>query len=214
MSMDPSEITIREYTDKDEAEWMRVHATILTISHSWNYCIQERPPYEGHESTRLVVMHDENIIGLTDCQYENEPGELCFNKDSRGGYVLEFGRLPEYGKMDIGPRLIDATIADAKKKGITRLEYWSQDRNAQRFYVRLGLPEISRHYRFRFKPPKDTNDHFHQDNVGIEYLYGACIPEEWSRVKKEYDIITKHPLEPHLCIGYEIRDFNRRFSAE
>ena len=39
MSMDPSEITIREYTDKDEAEWMRVHATILTISHSWNYCI-------------------------------------------------------------------------------------------------------------------------------------------------------------------------------
>ena len=208
------DIEIREYRDEDEVEWMRVHAIILSISHSWNYSIQERPPYEGYESTRLVVVHDGKIIGLTDCQYENEPGELCFNKDSRGGYVLEFGRLPEYGKMDLGPRLIDATIADAKKKGFTRLEYWSQDRNAQRFYIRLGLPEISRHYRFRFKPPKDTNDHFLQDRVGIEYLYGACTPEEWPRVKKEYDIITKHPLEPHLCIGYDIRDFDRKFSAD
>ncbi len=42
------DIEIREYRDEDEAEWMRVHAIILSISHSWNYSIQERPPYEGH----------------------------------------------------------------------------------------------------------------------------------------------------------------------
>ena len=120
--------------------------------------------------------------------------------------------LPEYSNMNIGPRLIDATIADAKEKGIARLEYWSQDRNAQRFYARLGLPEISRHYRFRFKAPKDLNDRFLEDRVGLEYLYGACMPEEWPRVKKDYDVVTKHPLEPHLCIGYEIRDFSRKFS--
>ena len=43
------------------------------------------------------------------------------------------------------------------------------------------------------------------DFVGVEYLYGACMPEEWPLVKKKYDIIEKHPLEPHLCVGYEIR---------
>ena len=206
-------IEIREYRDEDEAEWMRVHAIIMSISHSWNYSIQDRPQYEGYESTRLVVVHEGKIIGLTDCQYENEPGEICFHKNSRGGYVLEFGRLPEYAKMDIGPQLIDATIADAKKKGFTRLEYWSQDRNAQRFYVRLGLPEISRHYRFRFKSPKDINNRLLQGGVALEYLYGACTPEEWPRIKKDYDIIEKHPLEPHLCIGYEISDFDRKFAA-
>lgn len=207
------DIEIREYRDEDEAEWMRVHAIILSISHSWNYSIQERPDYEGHESTRLVALHDGKIVGLTDTMYDNEPGEICFHKDSRGGYVVEFGRLPEFGKRDIGPRLIDATIAAARTKGITRLEYWSQDRNAQRFYVKLGLPEISRHYRFRFKAPDAINEAQLQNGVALEYLYGACMPEEWPRIKQEYDIIEKHPLEPHLCVGYEIRDFDRKFAT-
>lgn len=206
------DIEIREYRDEDEAEWMRVHAVVLSISHSWNYSIQERPQYEGHESTRLVALLDGKIIGLTDTQYDNEPGEICFNKDCRGGYVTEFGRLPEYPKMNIGPRLIDATVVDAKKKGITRLEYWSQDRNAQRFYARLGLPEISRHYRFRMQPPKDVADRLMQDNVGIEYVYAVCMPEEWPSVKKKYEILDRHPLEPHLCIGYEVRDFERCYA--
>lgn len=206
------DVEIREYRPEDEAEWMRVHAIILSISHSWNYTIQERPMYEGYESTKLVAVADGKIVGLTDTQYENEPGELCFQKDSRGGYVLEFGRLPEFGGCGIGPMLIDATIEDAQRKGFERLEYWSQDRRAQRFYVRLGLKEIGRHYRFRFKPTKEIEDLMMKDCIGVEYLYGACMPEEWALVKQKYEIITKHPLEPHLCIGYEIRDFSRRFS--
>ncbi len=208
------DIEIREYRDSDEQEWMRLHAIILSISHSWNYSIQERPPYTGNQSTRLVAVHEGKIVGLTDAVYENNPGEMCFVKDSRGGYVTEFGRLPEYGKLNIGPRLIDATIADAQRKGIARLEYWSQDRNAQRFYTRLGLREIGRHYRFRFAPPKLIAEEVFKGGVGIEYIYGVCMPEDWPRVKKEHEIITKHPLEPHLCIGYEVRDFSRRFAEE
>ncbi|HIJ66348.1 MAG TPA: GNAT family N-acetyltransferase, partial [Candidatus Hydrogenedentes bacterium] len=129
-------IEIREYRPEDEQEWMRVHAVIMSISHAWNYTIQERPPYEGHEATKLVAVADGKIVGLTDAQYENEPGELCFLKDSRGGYVLELGRLPEYAGHNIGKLLIDATVEDAKKKGFHRLEYWTQDRRAQRYYAR------------------------------------------------------------------------------
>ncbi|MCF6285868.1 MAG: GNAT family N-acetyltransferase [Candidatus Hydrogenedentes bacterium] len=198
-------ITVRPYRDEDEAEWLRVHAVIMSISHAWNYCIQERPDYAGYESTRLVAVDGERIVGLTDVQYENEVGELCFQKDSRGGYVLEFGRLPEYGGQEIGKLLMDATIEDAKRLGFGRLEYWSQDRRAQRYYRRLGLKEISRHYRFRFKPPKDVEERMMKDCVGVEYLYGACVPEEWPLVKEKYEIVTKHPLEPHLCVGFDVR---------
>jgi ribosomal protein S18 acetylase RimI-like enzyme len=196
---------IRPYEDADEEQWMRTHAIIMSISHAWNYCIQERPQYEGSESTKLVVVHDGNIIGLTDVQYDNKPGEVCLQKDSRGGYVLEFGRLPEYGGQEIGKRLMEATVEDAKSKGFQRLEYWSQDRRAQRFYQRLALKEIGRHYRFRIKPPKDIVERMMKDYVGVEYLYCACTPEEWPLVLKKYDVNTKHPLEPHLCVGYEIR---------
>ena len=184
---------------------MRVHAIILSISHSWNYSIQERPQYEGHKSTKLVASVDGKIVGLSDTKYENEIGEFCFVKDSPGGYVLEFGRLPEYGGAGLGKKLIDATIEDAKRQGFSRLEYWSQDRAAQRYYARLRLPEIGRHYRFRFRPPPGIAEELQKDFIGVEYLYGACVPEEWPLVKKKYDIVTDHPLEPHLCIGYEIR---------
>lgn len=199
------EITIREYRDEDEAEWMRVHAIILSISHAWNYTIQERPKYEGHQSTRLVAIAEGRIAGLTDVQYENEPGEFCFLKDSPGGYVLEFGRLPEYAGHNLGRRLIDAAIEDAKRKGFRRLEYWTQDRKAQRFYQRVGMPEIGRHYRFRMKPPADIAAGLLQQAVGVEYLYCACPVENWPAMRRRFEIIERHPLEPHLCIGYELR---------
>jgi len=127
------------------------------------------------------------------------------SKDSVGGYVLEFGRLPEYGGHRIGQLLIDATVEDAKKKGFHRLEYWTQDRKAQRYYARIRMKEIGRHYRFRMRAPEEVKDVVGRNYIGIEYLYCACLPEEWPLVKEKYDIVTKHPLEPHLCIGYEIR---------
>jgi ribosomal protein S18 acetylase RimI-like enzyme len=198
-------LVIREYRPEDEAEWMRVHAVIMTISHAWNYCIQERPAYAGHESTRLVAELDGKIIALTDAQYENEPGELCLVHEPKSGYVLEFGRLPEYAGLNIGKLLIDATVEDARKRGYQRLEYWSQDRAAQRFYRRLKLEEIGRHYRFRFRPPKSVADLLLAQRVGIEYCYGVCLPEDWPLVQKDYDVITRHPLEPHLCVGFQIR---------
>ena len=198
-------LTVREYRPEDEAEWMRVHAVIMTISHAWNYCIQERPAYEGYESTRLVALVDDRMAGLADIQYDNEPGELCFLKDSRGGYVLEFGRLPEYAGLGVGPALMHAAAEDARRKGIRRLEYWSQDRKAQRFYRRIGLTEIGRHYRFRFRPPEAVAELLGRDRVGLEYCYGACTPEEWPLVQQKFDIIHRHPLEPHLCVGFETR---------
>lgn len=205
------EFEIREYLDEDEQEWMRVHAEIMTLSHSWNYAIQERPDYAGHESTRLVAVQDGQIIGLTDTIYDNEPGEVCYNKDSRGGYVTEFGRLPQVAAKGLGKALILATIEDARAKGIERLEYWSQDRNAQRFYMKLGLLEIARHYRFRMLPPQEIADHLLQDGIGVEYIYGICQPEDWFDVKKKYEVKMDHPLEPHLCIGYAIDDFDAPF---
>lgn len=198
-------IEVREYRPEDQAAWLETHAIIMTISHAWNYCIQERPAYEGYTSTRLVAVDGERLVGLIDVQYENESGELCFQKDSRGGYVLEFGRLPQYGGSGLGKLLMDAAEADAKRLGFNRLEYWSQDRRAQRYYRRLGLKEISRHYRFRFKPSQPTQDEFMKDCVGIEYLYGACVPEEWPLVQEKYEIIRKPPLEPHLCVGFDLR---------
>lgn len=199
------EIAIREYRPEDETEWMRVHAIILSISHAWNYTIQERPNYEGHQSTRLVAIAEGRIAALADAQYENEAGEFCFLKDSPGGYVLEFGRLPEYAGHNLGRRLIDATVEDAKRKGFHRLEYWTQDRNAQRFYQRLALHEIGRHYRFRMKPAADLADGLLQESIGVEYLYCACTVENWPAIGRRYEIIERHPLEPHLCIGYEMR---------
>ena len=199
------DIELREYRDTDRDEWMRVHAMILTISHAWNYAIQERPVYAGYESTQLVAIAEGKLVGLTDVQYDRTPGELCFNKDSRGGYVLEFGRLPEYAGNHIGKRLIDGAVEDAQAKGIRRLEYWSQDRKAQRYYQRLGMTEIGRHYRFRMRAPQAVNEMLGAHRLGIEYVYCACMPEDWAKTRQDFDIIEKPPLEPHLCIGYEIR---------
>ncbi len=198
-------IRIVPYESAMESEWMRVHAIIMSVSHAWNYTIQERPDYAGRLSTRLVALVDGAIAGLTDAHYETTPGEFCFLKDSLGGYVLEFGRLPEYAGLGLGQKLIEAACADALRLGYHRLEYWTQDRRAQRFYRRVGLQEIGRHYRFRIQAPAAVKESLLQDHVGVEYLYCACMPEEWPLVKNKYEVLSRHPLEPHLCVGFETR---------
>jgi ribosomal protein S18 acetylase RimI-like enzyme len=199
-----SEIAIREYQAADRDEWMRVHAIILTMSHAWNYSIQERPEYE-RDSVRLVALDGDRIVGLMDVEIEDEPGTLCLLKDSIGGYVLEFGRLPEYKGRRIGSMLIETARERLPDKGVTRMEFWTQDRDAERFYRRIGLREINRHYRFRFRPPADIEQKLREDSVGVEYIYGACVPDVWKDIQKKYDIITRHPLEPHLSVGFEMR---------
>jgi ribosomal protein S18 acetylase RimI-like enzyme len=198
------DIEIREYRDEDAEEWLRVHAVILTLSHAWNYSIQERPAYK-RPNTRLVAVEDGKIVGLTDAEYDTAPGEICFLGDSRGGYVLEFGRLPEYGGLHIGEKLMEATKKDALRKGVHRLEYWTQDRAAQEYYRHLKMQEIGRHYRFRMRAPKHLGSVLDPKHIGVEYIYACCMPKDWPRIKKQYDIIETHPLEPHLCIGYEVR---------
>jgi len=174
------------------------------MSHAWNYSIQERPEYD-RDSVRLVALDGDRIIGLMDVEIEDEPGTLCLLKDSIGGYVLEFGRLPEYYGRRLGSKLIDAARQRLLSKGVHRMEFWTQDRTAERFYRRIGLREINRHYRFRFKPPEDIERQLRDDMIGIEYIYGACIPDVWKDVQKKYEIITRHPLEPHLSVGFEMR---------
>ena len=67
------------------------------------------------------------------------------------------------------------------------------------------MKEIGRHYRFRMRAPEDIKERLAAENLGIEYLYCVCLPEDWPLVKKKQDVIEKHPLEPHLCVGYEMR---------
>jgi ribosomal protein S18 acetylase RimI-like enzyme len=199
------DIVIRPYTPEDAEEWLRVHAIIMSTSHAWNYVLQERPSYDGYLSTQLVVTYGGRIIGMADVQYERVPGEICFLRDSLGGYVLEFGCLPDFRGRGIGTRLIHSMQADAAAKGFHRLEFWSQDRGAQRFYRRYGMREIGRHFRFRFYPPSELAQSFQQQGILVEYLYGMCSPAEWPRIQREYRVITEKPLEPRLCIGFEIR---------
>ena len=56
------DIEIREYRPEDEAQWMRTHAIIMSISHAWNYSIQQRPVYK-RPSTCLVAVADGAKIG-------------------------------------------------------------------------------------------------------------------------------------------------------
>ncbi len=198
------DLTIRDYEDRDEKEWMIVHATILSTSHAWNYTIQKRPVYEN-DSVKLVALYGEKIVGLIDVEIEPEPGKLCLLKDSIGGYVLELGRLPECAGHNIGMALIEEAKKRLTAKGVHRMEFWTQDENAKHYYEHKGMKEINRHYRFRIKPSRKIKELLERDFVGCEYIYGACVPEIFDEVRRRYEVIKRPPLEPHLCIGYEIR---------
>ena len=55
------------------------------------------------------------------------------------------------------------------------------------------------------RAPESIKNELGPTRIAIEYLYCACLPEEWPLVQQEYEIVTKPPLEPHLTVGYEVR---------
>jgi len=113
--------------------------------------------------------------------------------------------LPEYAGHNIGRAMIEEAKKRLIAKGVRRMEFWTQDKDAQGYYEHIGIREINRHYRFRIKPSERIKRLLEGDFIGCEYIYGACVPEIFDEVRRRYEVIERHPLEPHLCVGYELR---------
>jgi len=217
-------VGIRDYAEADEAAWLACWGQVVVTSHAWGLAYQKKPRYE-RTAVDLVAVEGKLpnlIIGFIDIEIENDPAELGFLRDSRCGFVWELGLLPGFRGRGLGRALIEAAAERLRGHGLQRMEFWSMDEGAQRFYERLGMAEMNRHWRFWARPAAGSPPLAADVTAGlppwtlgvntagipslrVELVHATASVADWPRVSRECPVIQTPPHEPHLCRGFDYR---------
>jgi len=191
---------IEEYNPKDELNWLDVHASVMVDSYAWWTVIHQKPKYDN-ETIDLVIKKEGNIIGFITTEINSKVIDLI---EDDYGFVWEFGIHRDYRGLSSGIKLIDKTHQILKEKhNIEKTVWFSQDKKAQKYYEKLGMKEIERHWQFSVKPDKELKDKLFQKGFNCWNLRGESSVKDFEKVKDNFSLVEEDDaLKPRLCIGY------------
>ena len=191
---------IREYKKSDELKWLDVHASVMVDSYAWWTVIHKRPKYKK-DTVDLVAVCNDNIVGFITIEINSDIVKELENV----GFVWEFGVHRNYRGNGIGKMLIyEAHKIMRDKYGINKSIWYSQDLKAQKYYEKLGMKEIERHWQFSINPTNEQLEMFKKDGFICWEMRGSCLIEDFYKVKEKFKIMENDDaLKPRICIGYE-----------
>jgi len=195
-----SEYKIRKYQKEDELKWLDCHASVMVDSYAWWTVIHQKPQYDN-EIIDLVVAKDNDIVGFITTEIKADV--IDFVKGDYG-FVWEFGVHREHRGNSLGKRLINKTHQLMRDKfNINRSIWFSQDKRAQKYYERLGMQEIERHWQFLVKPDQKLKNSLLEKGFNCWNMRGECKTEDLAKVKENFELIEDDDaLKSRLCIGY------------
>lgn len=193
---------IRSYAPHHAESWLRCWLLAAQYTHAGWHVYQQRPVYDG-ENLELVAMDGDKVVGLLDIGLEAEPGSLCLQEGQGQGFAWEFSVLPELWGRGTGTALVREAERRLQERGVRYLEWWSMDPRSQNWYERYGMECIDRHWRFAVEPDEEFTGAAR--GCQVVYAHLTCREEEWEEVRRKVRVITRTPLEPHLCKGFAHR---------
>jgi ribosomal protein S18 acetylase RimI-like enzyme len=194
------DISICSYKSARELEWLDVHASVMVDSNAWWTVLHKKPIYEK-PTVDLIVLHETKIIGFivieinSDINPENHPS----------GFVWEFGVHRDYRGLRIGYKLIDEAHKIMNMKyNVNKTIWYSQDEFAQKYYQKLGMKEIGRHWQFTAYADNELKKLLKSKGFDCWNLRGSCSVKDWDTVRKNFKIeFEDNTLKPRICVGYE-----------
>jgi len=190
-------LVIREYKESDEKEWLKCHALAYLDSNE-RKLERNKPKYAG-KSIQLTATVDEKIVGYLDIELEEIPGSICYKKLDGNGMLWDIGVLPEFRRKGIATKLVDEGVRRGKKWGMKRLEAWSIEPNAWKFYEKYGFKKFFEYHHILINNREKLRI-FDKDGMHIVEMYAHVMPETGLKA-----IIEKHqPKEILPCCGFEL----------
>jgi len=193
-------ILIQDFQPFQELQWLDVHASVMVDSAAWWTVLHKKPVYEKNV-VDLVALINGKIVGFIVIEINPE----IIAKINPAGFVWEFGVHRDFRGNRIGKILIEKAhkIMNSKFK-INKSIWYSQEEKAQRYYEKMGMKEIGRHWQFSVNPGKEIFNKLLKDGFNCWNMRGSCDPKDFEKVKKNFDLIEDdETLKPRVCVGYE-----------
>jgi len=188
---------IRNYQPNDEKEWLKCHA-LAYLGSNERILERSKPKYHG-KTVELVALYDKKIVGFLDIELEETPGSICFRKAEGNGMLWDIGVLPKFRRRGVATKLLNEGIKSGKKLGMKRLEAWSIEPPAWKFYEKYGFKKFFEYHHVRINNREKLRA-FDRDGLHIVEVYAHVMPETNLKI-----IVEKYqPEEVYPCYGYEL----------
>jgi ribosomal protein S18 acetylase RimI-like enzyme/SAM-dependent methyltransferase len=136
-------VNIRNYESAYETEWLRCRVLAFLDTAYFDDVCPTKPTYEN-PSVELVALHDNQVVGLLDVEYETTPGSVCAEGEGLGGMIWELAVHPDWRRRGIARTLLAEAVLRLQEQGVVRLEAWTRDDEGTRaWYVSQGFVKMA-----------------------------------------------------------------------
>ena len=189
-------LVVREYSENDEKKWLKCHALVYLGS---NERRMERNKPRYAKSIELVALVDDEIVSFLGIELEETPGSTCHKKLDGNGMLWDIGVKAESRRKGVATALLNEGIKRGKQLGMKRLEAWSIEPDAWKFYEKKGFKKFFEYHHVLIVDREKLRA-LDRDGLHVVELYAHVMPETNLEAVTE-----KHePREIYPCCGFEL----------
>ena len=189
---------IKAYENNDENGWVRCRVLSFLNTAYFDNVLQEKEKYEN-PSIELVAVHEGQIVGLLDIEYETKESTVCSRGTGLGGIIWHIAVHPDYQQKGIGTRLLDKAEQISKKKNLNRLEAWTRDDDwVVSWYKNNGFLKVDSylHVYLDGRAELEGNIKSNISKLFPLHTFAHYIGEEKEKMKAKFNRV-------HECICFE-----------
>lgn len=133
---------IRVYHPNDEIGWIRCRVLSFLDTAYFDNVLNKKEKYQN-PAIELVAIHNNQVVGLLDIEYEKEEKTVCTRGNGLGGMIWHIATHPDFQRMGIGTKLLERAERIAEEKGLDYLEAWTRDEEwVNQWYEKSGFDKV------------------------------------------------------------------------
>ncbi len=194
---------VRKYELKDEIGWLRCRVLAFLDSAYYDDVYTSKESYESN-SIELVAERKGQIIGLLDIECESRPGSVCSktmdsSEQHLAGMIWHLAVHPDFRREGIATSLLEESIVEAKRRGLSRFEAWTRDDKwVEEWYHSKDFKWIQSYYHVFISSNEMSSG---EVAIGIDRLKPVSV---FAHYTGNNSAITQRFKRVHKCSRYDL----------
>ena len=138
---------IINYSKKYEEGWLRCRVLAYLHTSMYEDVVTKKPTFEGRPSIELIVVENDEVIGILDIVLDDNSRKTTILSDGIGAFLQVIAIHPDHQNKGIGHKLYEEAVNRMKMYDIAFIELYTRgDEQANNFYLKLGFEKKLEYY--------------------------------------------------------------------
>ena len=125
---------IINYSKKYEEGWLRCRVLAYLHTSMYEDVVTKKPTFEGRTSIELIVVENDEVIGILDIVLDDNSRKTTILSDGLGAFLQVIAIHPDHQNKGIGHKLYEEAVNRMKMYDIAFIELYTRgDKQANNF---------------------------------------------------------------------------------